>query len=166
MVDTLGAFVDVNDFNLESDTREEMRVLLDAIDDSNEIPDLIEKLIFDETPPSAKEILKLDAFLNAKALEDLRKVRNDSRLGSTKRLVACDEIARRAIQSLKDIGNDRNAVQSFKAATIHASIIVEESMHAIACASKAHLEKYSRRSMERAMTAASLFKAARSICVH
>ena len=158
LVDTLGAFVDVNDFNLESDTREEMRVLLDAIDDSNEIPDLIEKLIFDETPPSAKEILKLDAFLNAKALEDLRKVRNDSRLGSTKRLVACDEIARRAIQSLKDIGNDRNAVQSFKAATIHASIIVEESMHAIACASKAHLEKYSRRSMERAMTAASLFQ--------
>ena len=55
---TLGAFVDVNDSNLEIDTREEMRVLLDAMDGSNEIPedrrDLIEKLIFDETPPSAK----------------------------------------------------------------------------------------------------------------
>ena len=48
LMDTLGAFVDVNDSNLEIDTREEMRVLLDAMDGSNEIPedmrDLIEKL--------------------------------------------------------------------------------------------------------------------------
>ena len=104
-MDTLGAFVDVNDSNLEIDTREEMRVLLDAMDGSNEIPedmrDLIQKLIFDETPPSAKEILKLDSLLDAKTLEDLQNVRRDSSLGSTERIVACDDVVRRALQNLK-----------------------------------------------------------------
>ena len=160
LMDTLGAFVDVNDSNLEIDTREEMRVLLDAMDGSNEIPedmrDLIEKLIFDETPPSAKEILKLDSLSDAKTLEDLQNVRRDSSLGSAERIVACDDVVRRALQNLKSC--DENDAQAFKDATIHASIFIEESMHAITCASKAHLEKYSRRSMERAMTSASLFQ--------
>ena len=136
-----------------------MRVLLDAMDGSNEIPedmrDLIEKLIFDETPPSAKEILKLDSLLDAKTLEDLQNVRRDSSLGSTERIVACDDVVRRALQNLKVV---MRMMVKLKAATIHASIFIEESMHAITCASKAHLEKYSRRSMERAMTSASLFQ--------
>jgi WD40 repeat protein len=161
LLDTVGVFADINDSYLESDTREEMRVLLDAMDDSNEIPDdvkdVIEKLIFDKIPPCAKDILKMDAFLNAKALEDLKNIRSNSRLGSTGRIVACDDAIRQALQSFLNTSDEQNG-QTFKTTAVHASTLIEESMHAIACASKAHLEKYSRKSMERAMTSASLFQ--------
>ena len=72
-MDKLGAFVDVNDFNLESDTREEMRVLLDAIDDSNEIPDLIEKLIFDEDTAECKRDSEVGRILECESVGGFEK---------------------------------------------------------------------------------------------
>jgi len=152
LVDSLGAFVDIEDALLENDAREELRYLFES-DDANEIPsvvkDFIEKLIFDEIPPSANEILKLDCF-DAETLMDLINIRNSTKLGSIERIVACDELNRLAKKNMSG--------KSFQNAVLHATIVIEESMHAIACCSKIHIEKYSRRSMERAMASSALFQ--------